>query len=400
MFLLFEGTDAEMTAEEIIAEIVSKRPEMSRSEILERLETEKKRTGGFISEETLLRMIAAELDVEVSGTEASTLSLSLVNLIPSLNDVTVTGRVVGVFSAKSFEGNRSGKLASLLIADRSGVLRVVFWDDKAELVESGQMKVGKIIRVSHGYTRENRGGRVEVHVGDKGEVEVNPPDVEAEDYPDISRFTTKIGKINQAFVNREVNICGAVKRVFPPSTFKRQDLSSGKVMRLTMADETGEIPAVVWNDKAEELEETVKKALWLQLVNAKVKKTAGGGLEVHVDSGTFLQVLAPREKLLKIADLREDSNRVNLEGEVATKPMSRDVKTSKGELVKLAVFELKDETGRIWVSAWRRHADCVKDFKVGHRIVIKNANVKKGFSDQLEISTRDATSITVHKEED
>jgi replication factor A1 len=400
VFLFFEGTDAEMMVEEIIAEIVVKRPEVSRGKILERLEREKKRTGGFISEETLLRMIAAELGVEVSGTEASTLSLSLVNLIPSLNDVTVTGRVVAVFSAKTFEGNRSGKLASLLIADGSGILRVVFWDDKTDLVESGEMKVGKIIRVSHGYTRESRGGRVELHVGDKGEVEINPPDVKAEDYPDISRFTTKIGKISQAYVNREANIGGAVKEIFPSSNFRRQDLSSGKVMRLTLADETGEIPTVVWNDKAEELENTVKKELWLQLVNAKVKKAAGGGLEVHVDSGTFFEVLAPREKLLKIADLREDLNRVSLEGEVATKPMSRDVKTSSGEHVRLAVFELKDETGRIWVSAWRRHADCVKDFKVGHRIVIKNAHVKKGFSDQLEISTRDTTSIAVHKATD
>jgi hypothetical protein len=31
--------------------------------------------------------------------------------------------------------------------------------------------------------------------------------------------------------------------------------------------------------------------------------------------------------------------------------------------------------------------------KVGDRIVIKNAYVKRGFGDQLELSTRNATSI-------
>jgi len=55
---------------------------------------------------------------------------------------------------------------------------------------------------------------------------------------------------------------------------------------------------------------------------------------------------------------------------------------------------LKDETGRMWVSAWRRHADSVKDLKVGGKVVMKNAYVKKGFGDQPEISTRDKTSIT------
>jgi len=74
--------------------------------------------------------------------------------------------------------------------------------------------------------------------------------------------------------------------------------------------------------------------------------------------------------------------------------MLRNVKTSKGELVKLAVFELKDETGRIWFSAWRKHAEAVEELKVGDKVVIKNVNVKKGFRDQPEISTRNTTSIT------
>jgi hypothetical protein len=54
---------------------------------------------------------------------------------------------------------------------------------------------------------------------------------------------------------------------------------------------------------------------------------------------------------------------------------------------------LKDETGRTWVSAWRMHADSVKDLKVGDKIIMKNVYVKKGFGDQLEISTRNTTSI-------
>jgi hypothetical protein len=69
------------------------------------------------------------------------------------------------------------------------------------------------------------------------------------------------------------------------------------------------------------------------------------------------------------------------------------VKTSRQEVLKLATFELMDETGRMWVSAWRDHVDSVKDLKVGDRIVIKNAYVKRGFGDQLELSTRNATSI-------
>jgi ssDNA-binding replication factor A large subunit len=98
--------------------------------------------------------------------------------------------------------------------------------------------------------------------------------------------------------------------------------------------------------------------------------------------------------MLRIADLKEGLSRVNVEGEIVTKPMLRNVKTPKEELLKVVSFELKDETGRIWVSAWRKHAEMAGDLRQGARVIIKHAYVKKGFGDQLEISTRDATTIT------
>ncbi len=44
---------------------------------------------------------------------------------------------------------------------------------------------------------------------------------------------------------------------------------------------------------------------------------------------------------------------LTMKAKVVSKPILREVKTSTGENVRLAVFEVEDETGRIWVSAWR-----------------------------------------------
>ena len=386
-----------MATEKIIEQIISIHPEISREKILERLENEKRKTGGLIADGILLRTIAAELDVDIPS-EALMPTLSIGDLVPGLNDVTVVGRVVAVFPSKTFEGTKSGKVASLLIADKNGILRVALWNDKASLIESGSVKVGQIIRLCHGYTREGYSGRVELHLGDRGEIQINPRDVKAKDYPTISRFVTKIAEITQTYKNKKVNITGMVEDVFPVSTFKRKDSSSGKVMRFILTDETGETSVVVWNERVDELEKVLKEGVKLQVVNAKVKKAMGEVLEIHVNAGTYVETLAHAEQFLKIADLKEGLNNVDVEGEVATKPMVRDVKTSKGELLRLAVFELKDETGRLWVSAWQRHVDSVKGLKVGDRVIIKNAYVKKGFGDRPEISTRNTTSITtVHK---
>jgi len=383
-----------MTIEKIIEQILSKRPEISRKEILERLEKEKKKASGFISDDTLMRMIAAEFDVEIPKAEVSTLSLLIKDLVPSLNNIAITGRAIAVFPPKTFRGNKNGRFSSLLVADRSGILRVVLWNDKANIVESGKIKAGQIVRFSHGYTREDSNGQVELHIGERGDVEINPEDVKAGDYPTVSTFSTKIGQLTQTHKNRKVNVIGVVKELFSASTFKRKDSSSGKVMRFTLADETGEIPVVAWNEKAENLEKMLKKSIKLQVVNATVKKATSGTMELHVNTGTYVEMFEPAEEFWKIIALKEGLNNINIKGEVATKPIQREVKTSNGELVKLTIFELKDETGRVWVSAWRKHADLVKDLKIGNEIMIKDAYVKKGFGEQLEIFTRDKTSIS------
>jgi len=383
-----------MTNEEIIEQILIGHPQISREEILERLDKEKRKTGSFISDDALLRMIAAEFGVEIPR-EAPAPTLSIRDLVPGLNDVTVVGRVVAVFPSKTFKANKKGRVASLLIADKNSISRIVLWNDKTKVIESGEVKAGQIIRFSHGYTKEDYSGRVELHLGDKSAIEINPKDAEAKDYPTISRFITKIREVSRTLKNKKVSVTGRVKKLFPASTFERRDSSSGKVMRFIFADETGEIPVVVWNEKVDELEETLRKGVKLQLVNAKAKKTISKSLEIHVNSQTYVEAITPTEGFSRIADLKEDLKHINVKGTVVTKQMLRNVKTSKAELVKLTVFEMKDDTGKIWVSAWRKHADTVSKLKVGDNVIIKNAYVKKGFGEQLEVSTRSKTIIII-----
>jgi ssDNA-binding replication factor A large subunit len=276
-----------MTDEEIIQQILSKHPEVSRNQILANLETEKSKTGGFIADETLLRLIAARYGVEILQDRVYR-GLSISHLVPGLNDVTVTGRLVAVYPPRTFEGERSGKFASLMIADKDSVLRVMLWNDKVELIEAGELKAGQIVRFSHGYTREDRKGKAELHLGNRSQIEVEPQNIKADEYSSIGKFATKISKITKAYEN--IHLTGTVKTLFPASTFTRSDMSTGTVMRLTLADETGEIPVVVWNEKAEELEKSLKINANLQVVNAKVKENANGKFEVHVDSYTYVEV--------------------------------------------------------------------------------------------------------------
>lgn len=383
-----------MIFEQLIEQIMSKHPEMSRELIEGRLAREKKKTNGLISDETLLRMIAAEFGVKPSVNDNSLPELSMTDLVSGLNDVSIVGRVVAIYKPKTFTGRKNGRFASFFIADKSRVLRVVLWNSKASILESGEVKVGGIVRVSHGYTKEGRDG-IELHVGEKSKVEASPQDVKENDFPAVSDLMTQIRDVSQKHKNKRVNIAGTVERLFRASTFERQDSTLGKVMHLTLKDETGEAAVVAWNEKADELEAMLKDGVTLRLVNAKVKATDSENLEIHVDSGTSVEVFQPLEAFQKVATLEDGLTHVNIDGTVVTEPTLKEIKTAKQELVNLATFQIEDETGRVWVSAWRQHALRVSSLKLGDKITVKNAYTKKGFSDQLEISTRDSTSIAI-----
>ena len=385
----------ETTKDIIIQQILSKRPELTKQQILDRVAANRDMTGGLIADESLLRIIAAQLGVEVANGEGNFKpKLSLGHLVAGLNNATVTGRIVATYPVRSFEGTKPGKLGSLIIVDNDGFVRVVLWNEQANLLESGNLKIGQIAKFSHGYTKADKFGSPELHIGERSQVELDPQNVKNDDYPTISKFVTKINKIS--IDQKIINLEGTVTDLFASSTFARSDQTSGKVMRIKIADETGEKLAVLWNEKAEEVESKVKRGMQIQLINARARlnQSDQDEVEIHVDSSTFVTLSEAPKRHFKISALTPELGDITIEGQVATIPVCREVKTSKGEMVKLTSFDLKDETGAIRVTAWREHAETTCNLFMGEKILLENVYVKIGYNGKLELSTRSATILT------
>ncbi len=349
-----------MTTQDIIQEILQKNPLITHEQIVEKLNAEKVRTGGLLGEETLLRLIAAKFGVQVQqNTIQNSGILSTNRLFAGLYDVTVAGRLIAVFPAKTFQGaEKSGKLATIMLADKEGLIRVVLWNEKAELVERGELKAGQTVRLVHGYTKQDKFGKTELHLGAKSQIEFEP--MAKEEILTIENFTTKINTLNINSGN--VHLSGEVKEVLGESTFIRSDTSVGTVTRLSLIDDSGLVNVVFWNEKATELGSALKANARLLLVNAKVKEGQNGSIEVHVDSNTFIDVQTAKVKYTQIAGLTEDQI-VNFEGIVCEVRENREVTTSKGETIKLSVFDLKDDHGIVRVSAWREHCGNLQGLK-------------------------------------
>lgn len=494
---------------EIVKRILSARQDLTLENVLELIESKKIESEGYFTDEGAARVVASELRVEVIKKTFQP-EVLIQDLVSGLRDVTIKGRVMVIYPSLTFThpSKKEGKVARMLIADKSGMLMVVLWDDKVSLLEDGVIKQGQIIKILHGYVRERLNGKLELHIGSRGDIQISPPVTKDSDYPLITHFLQKIGMIVK---NTEVCVMGVVELVHPVFTFERRDGTIGKGRRLLLRDDTSQITVVSWDKKVDEIED-VKSGSYIRIIDARVRESNDGRLEIHTKNTTKIEKLIEHPNisftgftkigelkpdmshvkvvarvihiggirefkrrsgeigylstlLLKdetgfvhlnlwdeksalsrqvqigdvalversyvrerfgrislnignqggftlnpniseadklpsledettvIAEVREKRDPITVEGTIASKPIIKEVFTSRGERVAVASFELSDDTGEIRVSLWRELVKNVMDLPVGKNIKIKWAYVREGLSGQLELTSRFLTSI-------
>ena len=391
-----------MDLENIVQQILLTRRDLTREEVLKKIYEKKRSAEDYFLDEVAARIVAVELGVEVQG-ESETFNgeITIKNLVSGLNDVTITGRIIAIYPVQAFSRNdgTQGKVARLVLADETGDLKLVLWDDKTSLAENGEIKQGQILKVLHAYVRESFNGKLELHLGRKGELETSPKGIDENRYPYTSEPMDKIAALKPE--QRKTNIIGWVTQAFPASEFTRKDGTNGKVRRLRLKDETGETTIVLWNEKADELT-AVNEGDKLSIIGARIKTQLDGRIEIHVENATQVKreagQTAPNasvaEAVCRIAELTEGGS-FTVEATLATNPIVKEVVTQRGEAVLVASFNLTDQTGTIGVSLWRKHAELARNWATGTRIRMTGAYVKKGFSSPLELTSRTATSIQV-----
>ena len=155
--------------EEIILKI-NEKAKIPVSEIEDRIEKKLKQLSGLISREGAAHIVANELGVKIF--EPLSGKLQIKNILTGMRDVETVGKVLQVYDLKEFSNEtRSGKVASILIGDETGTIRVVMWGDQAE--NAAKLEQGSIVKVVGAYVRENN-GRKEIHLNDRSQLLINP----------------------------------------------------------------------------------------------------------------------------------------------------------------------------------------------------------------------------------
>ncbi len=159
-----------LSYDEIIAKIMEKSG-LGEAELADKVGRKTAQLAGLVSREGAAHIVASELGIRLVDQLSGRLQVK--NILNGMRDVETVGKVLQVFEERQFSTNgREGKVASLQVADETGGIRAVLWNEQAENAKG--IRVGDVVKVKGAYVRE-RNGLKELHLNDRSVLLVNPP---------------------------------------------------------------------------------------------------------------------------------------------------------------------------------------------------------------------------------
>ncbi len=198
---------------EQIIEKIKNEANISESDIESKISQKMKQLSGLISKEGAAHIVANELGIKLF--DAFSGKLQIKNILAGLRNVETVGKVLQTYELREFTTNeRQGKVASMVIGDDTGTIRVVLWGSQADNIKG--INNGMIVKVVGGYVKDNN-GNIEVHVNERSQLMLNPP---GENVANVKQYSVERKEINKLTENdNNVEILGTVVQVFDPRFF-------------------------------------------------------------------------------------------------------------------------------------------------------------------------------------
>ncbi|WP_295598865.1 OB-fold nucleic acid binding domain-containing protein [uncultured Methanobrevibacter sp.] len=166
-------------------------------------------------------------------------------------EIDITGRILSLEDIREFQRDEGeiGHVRSAMFADESGKVRLSFWNEKAQ----GAYEVGEAYRIENARTRLGMYS-VDLNIGGGSRI-IRLSEEEAS-----AMFIPQLETLEKALYDyipiedveedeEDKIIIGRVIEMFEPRTFERDD-GEGLVRNIEIADDTGSVVVVLWNDDA------------------------------------------------------------------------------------------------------------------------------------------------------
>lgn len=267
---------------------------LSISEIQSRINAKLQQLAGLVSRDGAAHILANELGVQlVAARPQGGDQLKIGDITLNARNITVLGRVVKKYDVRAFDKNgRSGKVASLLLGDETGVTRLVFWNDQVDVFED--LKENDVLVVKNPFVKQSyMQDRLELQLNTQSSLVVNPEGVTVgqrefarqERPAPVQRYIKDLGGDEE-----NIELIATIVQVYDPRFFDSCPKCNRKVLGENQCPEHGEvIPSVNFSMSAflDDGTGNIRASFWKQQAIKLTGKTEAEFLRYRDDPTAF-----------------------------------------------------------------------------------------------------------------
>ncbi len=394
-----------MEFDELILLLVEKSG-LSKSDLQTRINKKKEDLNQLVTEEGAAYIVARELGIEVP-TETfvrPTIEIKdLLSLKPGIGSVTITGRIMRIYALRTFKKEeRSGSVQRLSIADKTGEIELVLWNQTTQLISEGLIERGDVIRVVKGYLKEGYRKQVELHLSRSGKIEtVNEVDSDSK-YPELEVVHLATEPLDTDGENKDY--IGIITLVGTLKTFQREN-SEGKVTNHNLWGAETPIRAVFWNERADEALK-FERGDEILIEGGQLREGRQGTPEIHIsgqsrvtktgkhqnidDNIPSIPLATQKNDLIEktsVKDLKDGERGLSFRIRLLTLGKTRDFnKKDKSTGSVSRSIALLPDGNPVTLVFWDNKTAEIKNVTLGTQIIIENASTRAGYgSNEIEI---------------
>ncbi len=276
----------------------------SEEDLEKELKRKAKEFGGFMSKEAILFIIAKENGINTNSPDPEAeehkeyqecleeidydeFTINISELEEGMQQIVLLGKIFKIFKPREFTRKDSsiGQVGSFYIADTTGKVKVVVWNEKTELMNNEYFTIDQLIRVIGGFSKSNRDGTLEVHLSKKGEIILAPQDIPKMKREELNAISLKEGELERQRKNdmqlydliSRYNFIKKVRGNIKIEDFReivKKDGEKTFLLKCVFSDNSMSIKLVVWGMNAVKMFKLVQDGDYVLFHNLAVKENS------------------------------------------------------------------------------------------------------------------------------
>ncbi len=339
---------------------------LSREQIKKKIDENIEEMSGLIDEEGALILVAKKLGVNLKDSQDESnveTEVSIENVKPRTY-VSVVGRIRSIGRKKKFNRSDGGEgvLLPFVIADNTGMIRCVAWGHNTNVIEEESFAKNSIIRIVNGLVKEGYYGGLELNIGNKSRIQLEPDNVDMQKIPEKADNKIKITNIQDVNLNLPlVNVEEKVKYISPVREFTSSKTGK-KGKRASLGLDAGDDITYItfWNEDVERLEDLkIGQTVRITELKPKTNFRDKNKIDLALTPNSKIKIvenvdqnLEEENQTLSIKKLVDNNAYGDIEAKIVEKEEPRTVSLKNGSQKKVQGVLIADETASVKINLW------------------------------------------------